>query len=292
MPCFHPLLAWQPANGGQLAFKGQHGHSPIEISCGQCIGCRVDRATDWGVRITHESKLYDHNAWVTLTYAENPVSLVKSHLQDFHRALRQGERRRKKDPPKIRYFGVGEYGEKLLRPHYHTALFNYWPHDAKRWDKESFRSDYLDKIWGRGMVDIRMLNWERAVYLGKYSMKKIGGEPAKNHYTRFDPSTGEFIEVTKEFATMSLKPGIGHDWYTRFVSDYLPCDNVVLDGRKRKVPKAYWRKFSESDPETAELVKTARKQALEAHAENITDARLKVREEVAKLKSQSIQRKI
>lgn len=292
MACYRPLLAWQPANGGQLAFKGSYGHSPLQIPCGQCIGCRIDRATEWGVRITHESKLYDYNSWLTLTYAENPLSLVKSDLQGFLRALRQSERRRKKEVPKIRFFGVGEYGEKLSRPHFHVCLFNYWPHDSKRWDDQSHKSDYLEKIWGRGMVDVRQLTWQRAVYLGKYSLKKVGGEMAKEHYTKLDPATGSMVELQPEFALMSRKPGVGNDWYNRYVSDYLPCDNVVIDGQKRRVPKYYWRKFQETDPDTAEVVKATRKQLMEVHADNNTDARLKIREQVAVLKAQAIQRKL
>ena len=108
----------------------------------------------------HEASMHRHNAWLTLTYADehlpgryntglvNPLTkkpiysgtLHKEHMQKFFRALRKALGRKKtghailgdlmtaprtRSHPKrtLRYYYGGEYGEKFGRPHYHACLF-------------------------------------------------------------------------------------------------------------------------------------------------------------------------
>lgn len=134
----------------------------MEVACGQCVGCRIDRSRMWATRIVHESTLHEHSygsSFVTLTY-RNPVncderelrenlyvpddwSLNKKHGQDFIKRLRQsyvpGRRgdRKALSNGQIRYFFCGEYGSvcrhgnkdrcafgcTVGRPHYHAILF-------------------------------------------------------------------------------------------------------------------------------------------------------------------------
>lgn len=287
MPCYHPQTAYVPLDGGELSFRETANSREVQIPCGQCIGCRVQRAVDWGIRITHESKLYDKNSWITLTYQENPVTLVRRDVQLFIKRLRKAHPERR-----IRYFAAGEYGSKSLRPHYHVCLFNFWPSDAKIWVEKTqhYKSKEIETLWGLGNTDVFRLNHSRALYTGKYSCKKIGGIPAKAHYTRLNPETGELIECIPEFAQMSLKPGIGFNWYERFKTDYLPCNNVVIDGRQYKVPKYYWRKFQLSDAESAETLQYQNYLEALQHAQNLTPERLAIREEVALAKFRSNER--
>ena len=128
MPCFKPLKAWRTLentsnNKKAIAFSKPGGYShPIQLPCGQCIGCRLDRSLSWAIRCTHESQLHAQNSFITLTYSEDHLpwdgSLVKSHMQDFFKRLRHYCK-----PQKIRYYMCGEYGENLSRPHYHACLF-------------------------------------------------------------------------------------------------------------------------------------------------------------------------
>ena len=40
----------------------------IPISCGQCIGCRLDYSRTWADRCLLEAQDWEHNAFITLTY--------------------------------------------------------------------------------------------------------------------------------------------------------------------------------------------------------------------------------
>ena len=45
----------------------------MEVACGQCLGCRLDRSRMWAMRIVHESSLYEitgGNCFITLTYRD------------------------------------------------------------------------------------------------------------------------------------------------------------------------------------------------------------------------------
>lgn len=128
MPCHNPISAFRSrsknANGTRsLVFNKNEGYSDLElkISCGQCIGCRLERSRDWALRIVQEATLHAQNSFVTLTYADRHLpshaSLRKKHLQDFMKRLRFST------DAKLRYYACGEYGTTSLRPHYHICLF-------------------------------------------------------------------------------------------------------------------------------------------------------------------------
>ena len=54
------------------------------LSCGQCIGCRLESSRQWAIRCVLESKLYDSelNWFMTLTYddAHLPFSFLSSDV--------------------------------------------------------------------------------------------------------------------------------------------------------------------------------------------------------------------
>lgn len=109
MPCFHPITAFQPLEGGALTFRELPDHRQLEIPCNQCVGCRLRRSAEWATRCMHEAKMHRHNTWATLTYddehlpsryhtgithprTKKPIlsgTLVKEHPQKFFRALRK-----------------------------------------------------------------------------------------------------------------------------------------------------------------------------------------------------------
>lgn len=89
--------------------------------CGHCLPCRINKARIWTHRLLLEQKDHGDSSFVTLTYNDENLpkddELDPSDLQKFVKRLR------KSIPNKIRYFGVGEYGDQKGRPHYHLALF-------------------------------------------------------------------------------------------------------------------------------------------------------------------------
>jgi hypothetical protein len=249
MACNEPKSVSKGKFGG-IAFMEKHGQSyeagGYRIPCGKCLGCKMDRAHSWAIRNKHETSLWDHNSFLTLTYAENPYSLDYSHIQLFMRKLRKTLNGDLPSPCgnhfPIRFFCAGEYGEKFDRPHYHILLYNVFIPDQKPLKVGLNKSELLDKLWEKGNVSIGPLYPERAAYVSQYSMKKIYGRGAlETHYKGRKP----------EFIQMSNRPGIGYWWYTQFKNDVLPKDYVVVEGTRRKIPRYYeklFRKLNDKDP--------------------------------------------
>ena len=64
----------------------------------------------------------------------------------------------------------------------------------------------IKKLWTLGNCEIGELTFESAAYVARYIMKKINGPMAKEHYKRYDPTTGEIYWITPEFNLMSREP--------------------------------------------------------------------------------------
>lgn len=281
MACFHPLQAYRDTTG-LIVFTSLNVVEKLQLPCGQCIGCRLQRSYMWAIRCLHEKSQHQENCFITLTYDDDHLpkhgSLEIKHFQDFMKRLRRN------NPGKlIRYFHCGEYGEKLSRPHYHACLFGHDFNDKelirKQGDKKYYTSETLKRIWTHGLVDITDLNYETAAYAARYIMKKINGDRAIEHYNDFDPETGELKSYKKpEYITMSRRPGIGTDWFIQYVKDVFPSDEIIIKGKRVAVPKFYDKKFELLDPESYECIKKQRKLNAEKHKADNTPARLAVKE--------------
>lgn len=167
------------------------------FGCGQCLPCRLKKRREWTHRIMLEAGLYADNSFVTLTYAEDPFSLVPLHHRQFMDALRK-----RVSPLRIRFYMVGEYGERSERPHFHYVLFGYPSCQRAARRKGAFRCcaacDLLEDVWGKGHIKNLPLEMGSARYVARYVIKKM---------TRHDdPRLGN---RHPEFSRMSLKPGIG-----------------------------------------------------------------------------------
>ena len=140
MTCYHPITAYKCGSYSQgftiihNPVKGEKlGGTKFEHPCGQCIGCRLDKALEWSVRSYHEASLYPNNCFITLTFSEeylktrpNPWSIQRGAGSEFTNFMK---RLRKKYVPKnphekgtdeyeifkqlhqIRFYMCGEYGE-------------------------------------------------------------------------------------------------------------------------------------------------------------------------------------
>ena len=122
MTCYHPIPAYRTATGVSFSQLARDDHiGSIEILCGQCWGCRLRRAQDWELRITHEAAMWPRNCFVTLTYGRDQLppngSLCHRDFQLFMKRLR-------KVFIDARFYMCGEYGEENGRPHFHACLFN------------------------------------------------------------------------------------------------------------------------------------------------------------------------
>ena len=76
MACYHPLKGYQGNDGRWISGKKYINNLPeMSVPCGQCIGCRLERARQWSLRITHEASLWDDNSFITLTYNDKYLPL-------------------------------------------------------------------------------------------------------------------------------------------------------------------------------------------------------------------------
>lgn len=155
-----------------------------------------------------ESALHTDNAFVTLTYSEENLPYVDTSslatlrpkdLQDWLKRFRKAIQ-----PAKIRYYAVGEYGDRSERPHYHAALFGF--PSCRRGRTDHRRAvccdvcELVKKTWGHGGVDLGLLERSSAQYVAGYVTKKLTGKTDPRLRGRHP-----------EFCRMSLRPGIGAD---------------------------------------------------------------------------------
>ena len=283
MSCYHPIAGFRTPHG--VVFSELRRHDilgSIEIACGQCIGCRMRRASDWALRVMHEASLWDENCFVTLTYGRDKLPPLGSL---DHRDFQLFMKRVRKSHGRVRFYMCGEYGPLNQRPHYHACLFNVGfradrvPAGKSASGMAFYDSAELAKLWTHGRVSVEDLTPETASYCARYIMKKALGENAKTAYSCVDDD-GVIEHKRPEYAAMSLKPGIGAGWFQKFGGDVFPHDFVVADGVKRQVPKYYDLLFKRSKDVRLDQVEHARQLRAVAAAPDQTDERRLVRETV------------
>lgn len=284
MACYSPISGFR-APGGSVTFDRNVGFVdlPVTVSCGRCVGCRLERSRQWAVRCVHEAQMHDANCFLTLTYDDEHLpedgSLDVKHWQDFAKRMR-------KRGIKFRYFHCGEYGEENARPHYHAAIFGYGFHgDRKPWiqsrENTLYRSALLEGLWTYGHSSIGELTFQSAAYVARYVMKKVTGDQAEDHYQGRKP----------EYTTMSRRPGIGATWLAKFKNDVYPNDQVISNGRPAKPPKFYDSRLEASSPDIHAIIKRQRRERGGSRPHDNTPERLRVREQVQEERAARLTRK-
>ena len=242
---------------------------PMDIACGQCIGCKMKKAQDWAIRISHEAQYHEQNIFLTLTFTEqelafrdNPGSLDVKEVQRFIKRLRN-HIDRKEDGRKIRYYAVGEYGELTGRPHYHIIIFGWEPKDGILWKTSKkgsrlFNSEILSQLWPYGYINYGQVTWDSASYTAGYITKKFNDTQVEDRLKWTDPITGELKDKDPEFAVMSRRPGIGSQWIEDHHEDAYRHDYVVVKNKKRALPRFYDDWLEKHDPERMAEIKSKR----------------------------------
>ncbi|UDN67595.1 replication initiator protein [robinz microvirus RP_62] len=272
MPCDFPLRAYRsatergPSGKPLLTFNGlksiQSTHA-MEIPCNNCMGCKLEKARQWSVRMMHESKFWPQNSFITLTYDDQNVpqdfGLDLRHLQLFFKRLR------KRLDQRIRFFACGEYGDENGRPHYHAVVFNYDPpdklkHSVNEHGDINYSSEALSGLWTHGFATTADVTHASCSYVARYVTKKIksGDRFGAERYYRLSPVDGAFHSVRPEFAVMSRRPGIGDEYVKQFKSDFYPSGFIVVNGVKQAPPKYYLSKLTEEERHTLQLKNIAR----------------------------------
>jgi hypothetical protein len=297
MPCYHPLQGYRARGGKHIVFNPKDGwiDQKVQVPCGQCIGCRLERSRQWAMRCMHEASLYEDNCFITLTYNNDHLpkdgSLHKEHFQKFMKRLRK-----KHQNKTIRFYHCGEYGEKFRRPHYHAILFNHDFGDKKLFKTEKeirlYTSKELEELWPYGFNTIGDVTFESAAYTARYIMKKQTGKSAEKHYENVDIETGEIHKILPEYNTMSRRPGIGTEWFKKYNKDVYPKDFVTIRGKKLKPPKFYDRMYEHQYPEDFEKIKDKRLELMNKNWKDNTPDRLRQKEIVKKAQLDKLKRNL
>lgn len=296
MPCFRPLKAYRTIDG-RIVFSDTKGLSierPLVLPCGQCVGCRLKRAQTWALRCVHESKMYERNCFITLTYNDLNLpldwSLRHSDWQKFMKRFKERIKYRG-DYSQVRFYMCGEYGEKFGRPHYHACLFNYdFPDKVyKRVNAlgdKIYTSDLLDDLWGMsdpGVCEIGSVTIQSAGYVARYIMKKVTGDDAVAHYGDRKP---EYTHMSK---------GIGKAWFDKNYRDVYPSDFIIHDGRRFPAPRYYDDLYELNFPSAFLPLRRERLRNSGnplAVKDDDKDRRLKVREDVTKSRIKRLKKEL
>lgn len=285
----YSLARFSQLSGKQLKYEDlMYNPKVMLIPCGQCIGCRIRQREDWTTRIELEARDYPkEEVWfITLTYNDDhvPGMIVKTGeiMRKVQYTWKPGEkhpssvqillyediqkflkRLRKAYKGKLRYFVAGEYGEQTARPHYHMILYGWKPTDLENLYKIHhngyYTSKWLEELWGMGQIQIAQAVPETYRYVAGYvtkKMYKIDGRKANAYYE---------LGQTKPFACMSLKPGLGDNYYQEHKAEiwrqgYIQCTN----GKKAQIPRYYEKQMEAENPERLWRIKQNRqKNAME-----------------------------
>lgn len=173
--CLNPKVIEKKGFYKENNYRGKEGdyYSFITFAkCGYCEQCIAEKSNNWVVRNHYEQQAHEKKAFITLTYAENPIILVKKDLQDFLKRLRIKLDRA--GLPKIRFFGNGEYGILNNRPHKHLIIYGWTDEHAKYLGLNKkhnliFQSKIIQDTWGLGRTTIQEFCNYEIPYISLYT---------------------------------------------------------------------------------------------------------------------------
>lgn len=227
-----------------------------EARCGQCPGCKADRARDWAIRCyceTHTpSGLVKKRAcMITLTYRDEELpehgSLHPPHVTDFWKRLR-----RRCGP--IRYLQCGEYGSTTKRPHHHAIVWGSdFREDRRLWQQvgsqRTYVSETLAEAWRHGFVTVSPATFATASYVAGYVTKKLRDQEWRESADIYDWDGGRIVAtMVPPYITMSRAPGIGRRFFEEYWRDIYPSDYITIQGRQFLPPYRFDRWLEEEQP--------------------------------------------
>ena len=155
--------------------KTDKKYGVLWLDCGRCVKCVIKRRSDWTFRLLQEHQDAKSSYFVTLTYNEKNLLYADYPTLDYNDLQKYFKRLRKNNTEKIKYYAVGEYGEKNFRPHYHAIIFN-----AKK-STISEAWSLQEKAFGErksiGIVHVGNVTQESIHYVTKYIHKNKDKTP-------------------------------------------------------------------------------------------------------------------
>ena len=233
MKCSNPLVAYTNHVNGKnylLLFRFLKNEKNLEklkqdvkdgkqviIPCGDCFCCRANKAKEWTIRNVFESRKYDNNIFLTLTYDEKncPTFLSKAHLINFIKLLRTHLVRYKHYKEKIKYFACGEYGGKFGRPHYHLIIYNLALDDCVCISDNNYVSPLIGSCWKYGIHSIGFINEKSISYVSGYTQKKINKTLSSSERKKLEQWLIEHKQTSFQNGFILASKGIGKEFYDK-----------------------------------------------------------------------------
>lgn len=195
------------------------------VPCGKCPSCLSRKASGWSFRLMQELKGSSSGYFITLTYDTKHVPLTRngfmdlnpSHLQKFIKRLRYYNEQAGNYIP-LKYYGVGEYGSRTKRPHYHVILFN-------------SRLESIGTAWTQGQIHYGSVTLASVGYVLKYISKNT----YRKRFHRDDRSE-EFSRMSKGLGQSYLTQNM-LNWHHGDLLNRMYC--TIEDGKKIAMPRYY-----------------------------------------------------
>lgn len=259
MPCDSPVI-----------IENVKEFTKIPVPCGKCPPCRKRRVDSWVFRMMQEDRMAEASHFVTLTYSTMSVPLSENRYMTLHKPDFQNfmKRLRKQTGYKnIKYYAVGEYGEKNKRPHYHAIIFNCKTavSYARAWSLK--KNNFMDRFKpvnknGRLYDPFPYLNSDDNVALGTVDVGQVSGDSIAYTVKYMDKQRRRQKhsreDFAKEFSLMSK--GLGECYLTDQMVKYHkahPDQLYVLKrgGHKIAMPKYYREKIWQDEYEKDTLLR-------------------------------------
>lgn len=204
MACLFPFM---------VENSGPTGPVSLPVPCGRCYDCKMRSINQWIFRIQQEELASQTSYFVTLTYSTTEVPITKSGYMTLHyKDVQDFWKRLRKISPglKIKYFVVGEYGSKRMRPHYHAIVLN-------------AQMSNVAKAWTKGDVHFGSVSGASIAYTLKYMLKesKIPQHPKDDRVREFRKMSKGLGEcyLSKEIRKFHLQRP--NDFFVRNVQGHI-----------------------------------------------------------------------
>lgn len=265
----------------------------VPVPCGKCWPCQQRRISGWAFRLDQELKACKSAWFITLTYNNDfvPISewgelqLSSYDLQCYFKRVRKAMS--KKYPDRLlKYYAVGEYGGRTMRPHYHAIVFNA---DVDLLKSAWFRSDTV--LCWRKCLDGFLRNYRRRLppqplgycYFGQVTPQSIGytvGYIHKSFYSKWNE------DVLPPFSLMSKHLGVSYvtpemyNWHKALVEDRCYVNH---NGFKVAMPR-YLRSLIYNESETKRIAHFAEYRAYREEDKREEDLELRYGERASEMK--------
>lgn len=246
----------------------------IPLPCGKCPPCKKRRVNEWVTRLMKEKERHLDAHFVTLTYDNFNVPITPNGYLTLVKTIRRKnkhgkmvnlphplsfaafmKRLRKMNGSKIKYYGVGEYGSRRGRPHYHAIVFGVSNPDYYKdsWNWTDRRDGFLNYI---GDVHVGTVTRDSIAYTCSY-INKGRRVPVNDRDDRLPEYSFMSKGLGSNYLTRQMKK-----WHTEDVSrNYV----VRHGGYKSQLPK-YYRDRIYNDVEKAKqrsLIREAEKHKMD-----------------------------